>query len=285
LPDKVVFAGNWKLNSNYDLELNLEKTKNQYCDERLIIRGEIISTDKDTMVFETISQDKQGESHIQLLKFTGCWQADEYNQITFSIKKQILPDILTLKGTWQLNNNQQIIYTYEKASLIRKTAVSKVLTFEGFWQINKANRLTYILTNSSQSYFDFRVQIESPNLYPKEGAIKYRIGIGLKNDKSLQMKVICFYGSWKFSRQAGLFFSMDYGDEKIRDIEFGADISLNKKDDIVFSLTNNKKEPLGLNVAFNHAFIKKDNAEAFLRIKDILGKRQASFEAGIRIPF
>lgn len=302
LPSKVSFIGNWKLNSNYDLELNLDETKSQYRAERLILKGEIISTDRDTLAFEIISYNKQGLSptqlnrsstkgtvpafsHIQLLKLTGSWQADEFNRIIFTIKKKASPDVITLEGSWQINKNQQITYIYEKTVLKTKTRISRVLTFEGFWEINSSNRLAYILSRSTESYFDFRVQIESPNLYPKEGLIKYRIGIGLAKDKPSQMKTICLYGSWRFSRKAGLTFQMDYRKGGFRDIEFGANIYLNKKDEIIFFLTDKKKETLGLNITFTHNFLKNSDAEAFLRLKDILDKKERALEVGVRIPF
>lgn len=285
LPSKVSFIGNWKLNSNYDLELNLDETKSQYKADRLILKGEIISTDRDTLAFEMIGRDKVGLIHIQLLKLTGSWQADEFNRIIFTIKKKASPDVITLEGAWQINKNQQIVYTYEKTLLKTKTNNSYILTFEGFWEINRSNRLAYILSQSTKSYFDFRVQLESPNLYPKEGLIKYRIGIGLLKDKPSQMRIICLYGSWRFSRKAGLTFSMDYGKDKFRDIEFGANIYLNKSNEITFSLTDKEKEPLGLSIVFNHMFLKKQDAQAFLRLKDILDKKEAAIEAGVRIPF
>ncbi len=302
LPSKVSFIGNWQLNPNYDLELNLDETKSQYKEDRLILKGEIISTDRDTLAFEIISYNKQGLSptqlnrsstkgtvpafsHIRLLKLTGSWQADEFNRIIFMIKKKALPDVITLEGTWQINKNQQIAYSYEKTGLKTKTRISCVLTFEGFWEINSSNRLAYILSQSTESYFDFRVQIESPNLYPKEGSIKYRIGIGLKEDKPSQMKTVCLYGSWRFSRKAGLTFQMDYGKGRFSDIEFGANIYLNKKDEIVFFLTNKNNESLGLNITFAHKFLKNCDAGAFLRLKDILDKEERALEVGVRIPF
>jgi len=291
LPSKLSFIGNWQINSNYDLELNLDETKSQYKGDRLILKGEIISTDRDTLAFEIITH-KQGLSlsvpestHIQLLKLTGSWQADELNRIIFTIDKRIAPDVITFKGSWQINKNQQITYIYEKTSLKTKSRISRVLTFEGFWEINRSNRLAYILSGSTKSYFDFRVQLESPNLYPKEGLIKYRIGIGLEENKPSKAKTICLYGSWRFSRKAGLFFQMDYGKGRFRDIEFGANIYLNKKDEVGFFLTDKKNEPLGLNITFTHNFLKNSDAEAFLRLKDILDKKERALEVGVRIPF
>ncbi len=301
LPSKLSFIGNWQLNSNYGLELNLDETKSQYKQDRLILKGEIISTDRDTLAFEIITHGKglspselsrsrfkgtvPDATHIQIIKLSGSWQADELNRIIFTIDKRIAPDVITFKGSWQLNKNQQITYIYEKTNLKTKSRISRVLTFEGFWEINSSNRLAYILSQSTKSYFDFRVQFESPNMYPKEGVIKYRIGIGLEENKPSKAKTVCLYGSWRFSRKAGLFFQMDYGKGRFRDIEFGANIYLNKKDEVSFFLTDKKNEPLGLNITFTHKFIKDCDAEAFLRLRELLDKKDIAIEAGVRIPF
>ncbi len=301
LPSKVSFSGNWRLNSNYDLELNLDETKSQYKGDRLILKGEIISTDRDTLAFEIISYNKQGLSptqlnrsstkgtapafsHIQLIKLTGSWQADEFNRIIFRIKKKVSPDVITLEGSWQINKNQQIAYSYEETNLKTKTKISNTLTFEEFWEINSNNRLTYILSHRTESRFDFRVQIESPNLYPQQGVIKYRLGVGLRNGRPSQNKIVSLYGTWKFSHKLGLIFEMDYGKNNFQNIEFGADISLSQKDKISFSLKDTKGEPLGLNITFTHRFLNKLDAETFLRAKEIL-KGESAIEAGVRISF
>ncbi len=285
LPQKISLKGKWKLNSDYDLELILEESENQYRDERLAFRGEIISTDKDMLVFEVVSLDSRGQSHIQLLKLNGSWQADEFNRVVFAVKKKVNPDIITFEGAWQINKNQQVVYTYEKAGLKRKTKVARALTFEGFWDISSANRLSYIFSHSEKSRFDFRVQLGSPSLYPADGIIKYLIGIGVKDNIAKHMKVICLYGSWKLGRRVGLVFSMEYAKGQIRDIEFGASAYLNKKDELIFSLIDKKGEPFGLSIIFSHKFLQKLDARAFLKFKDILDKDEAAVEAGVTIPF
>ena len=78
LPDKINFQGNWQLDENYDLELNLVKAAGKFQEERLVFKGEIISVDKDTFVFQINSQDKRGLNHVQLLKLKGCWQSDGF---------------------------------------------------------------------------------------------------------------------------------------------------------------------------------------------------------------
>lgn len=284
LPGRISFIGNWRLNPNYDLELILNKTDRQYEGDILALKGEIISTDRDSLIFEIKSYDKGGQSHIQIIKLSGCWQADEFNRIIFAVAKKKSPDILALQGAWQLNKSQQIIYTYEKTRLKRKRKICHTLAFEGFWQINNKNKLTYILSRSNASRFDFRIQIESPNLYPQQGVIKYRLGIGIKDSRFYRDRIICLYGVWKFSKKLGLIFEMEYAKGKVYTIEFGTDISLNKRDKVVFSLINKRQEPLGLKIAFSHRFLKQADAEAFVRLKKICGKETA-VESGITIPF
>ncbi len=77
---------------------------------------------------------------------------------------------------------------------------------------------------------------------------------------------------------------MDYGEGEVKQIEFSADISVNQRNEIIFSLKDRNGESLGLNITFTHRFLNKLDAEAFLRVKEIL-KKESAIEAGIRIPF
>ena len=291
LPKKIRFTGTWKLNSNYDLELNLDETRAQCAGDRLIINGEVISAENDCLVFEVItSKAAAGVSggadllSFQLLKFSGTWQADEYNQLAFAVKKDANPDILTLQGTWQINPSQKIIYTYQRIDARTKARVSNVLTFDGFWEISEAERLRYILSANADSRFDFSVQLESKNLYPARGVIKYRIGIGVSSRRRPREKVISLFGAWKFSRSLGLLFEMNYGEGRSYALEFGAEVALNSKDKFIFRLANQRNRPLGLSVTFTHKFLKQHDAEVFIRLKKLLGKEDRA-EVGVRVPF
>lgn len=283
LPGKIIFKGNWQLDKNYDLELVLDKTEKQFQNDILVIKGNIISTDRDILAFETKTYDQNGLLHIQILKLSVIWLADETNCLSFIVKKRS-PDILTLEGDWQMNENQRITYTYEKTDLKTKSKISNTLTFQGFWQLGSANKLTYIFKHSSDSKFDFRAQIETPTIYPQKGVIKYRLGVGMREESPTKEKLISLYGAWKFSRRLGLVFQMDYGEGEVKQIEFSADISVNQRNEIIFSLKDRNGESLGLNITFTHRFLNKLDAETFLRVKEIL-KRESAIEAGVRIPF
>ena len=277
LPERIDLDGRWQLNDERDLEI----ISDRYADNRLLLKINLIGATEDNLTFGLNQLDRQGQSHLRILKLSGFWKADEYNQINFVVEKKTLSDTLIFKGAWQINNNQKITYIYEKTDLKTKTKTVNSLVFEGFWQINSSHKLTYILEHSTKSRFDFRAQLESPNIYPKEGTIKYRIGIGARKERV--KRIIYLYGEWKFDRKLGLAFQMDYGKGKIRNIEFGTTMHLDKENEIMFSLMNKIDESLAINVIFTHRFLKQLDAEAFLRIKKL--QRESGIEAGIRIPF
>lgn len=266
LPEKLVFEGNWKLNSNCDLELELKETSRTQAVPigRLSLKGELISSESDKLIFELSAIDKNGLTKVRLLKLSGTWAADELNRIYFSVSKKESPDILTFQAGWQLNQNQQIIYTYQKANLKTKAQTLSTLTFSGHWQITSVNQLTYILSGGTNSKFDFKVQLETPNIYPKEGAIKYRIGIGLEGlspsfdfaqDKQGTVpKIISLYGTWKMSRKLGVTFDMEYAKGDIQSLAFGAEVNFNKNNEAIFNLKNDFGENLGISVVFTHRF-------------------------------
>ncbi|MFZ2602384.1 MAG: hypothetical protein WAX79_00060, partial [Candidatus Omnitrophota bacterium] len=277
--EKIIFTGNWKLNQNYDLELRLEDNS----EDVLRIKGEIISAEAQRLVFELKTSEENGLTKFRLLKLNGTWQADEYNQLSFVVTKKYLSDILTLEGSWSLNKNQQIEYIWEKTELKRKTKEVSRLEFSGYWQIFEANKLTYIISSATNSRFDFRVQMESLNLYPKAGVIKYRLGIGVKQTKRIEPKIISLYGVWKFSRNLALSFDMGYANSQVHSLQFGAEVNFSKSNEIVFNLLAKDRQNLGASVVFTHRFLKTLDAEVFMRLKKL--KDEAGVDVGVKIPF
>ena len=102
--------------------------------------------------------------------------------------------------------------------------------------------------------------------------------------QSAVSRVIYLYGSWKFSRNLGLSFEMDYDRGRIHAIEFGADVYLSPQDKFTFALTDRRGEPLGFTLTLTHSFLKQVNARAFLRLKGELIEIRG-VETGLRIPF
>ena len=241
------------------------------------IRRRFIAAESDALVIETIqTESKTNRQSLRLLKLKGTWRANDYNEFCFEVTcRKGPPETYTFKGSWKLNNNQQIEYTSEGG---RDT-----LTFKGYWKISSANRLVYILEGSSTSRFEFKVQLESSSIYPKQGSIRYRIGIGIRQSRlTAPGQMLILYGEWKFSRSLGLNFAMDYGQGKIKTMEFGAEVNFGRNK-VIFTLKNELGEPLGLTLTMTHKFLEHLDAEAFIRLK--YRQKEQAIEAGITIPF
>jgi len=267
IPNKIEFRGKWRLTSNHDLALDIEEKEERWQKKSLVLKGEVLDCKENCLIFKVKSRLSPALTRFSLLKLKGRWRADKFNRITFEVSKKEKPDILTFKGAWSLNGNQQIIYKYEKL----KTKFKRGLIFRGFWDISLRNRLSYILEGSeagsrasSLSGFDFRAYLGSPNVYPAKGKIKYRIGIGLKKERV--KRTVTLYGIWKFSRKLGLIFEMDYAG-RIRRIQFAATVDLSRKDRITFTLRDKENKPLGMSLTFRRRFLPRKDFEYFLRLK------------------
>jgi hypothetical protein len=262
------------------------------------LRKRFIAVESDTLVIETIQtwnessrpslrgaegdeaiSEKQRQSHLRILKLKGTWRANDDNELCFEVStRKGPPETYTFKGSWKLNNNQQIEYVSEDGR--------DRLTFKGYWNISLANRLVYALEGSSTSRFEFKVQLESPILYPKKGEIRYRIGVGIRQSRlSAPGQVLILYGEWKFGRNLGLTFQMDYGQGRVREIEFGAEVTFGQNK-VIFALKNELGQPLGVTLTMTHKFLEHLDAEAFIRLKFHKSEQsQQAIEAGITIPF
>ncbi|TAM37205.1 hypothetical protein EPN54_05395 [bacterium] len=241
------------------------------------IRRRFIAAESDSLVIETIQTgSKTLRQRLRILKLKGTWRANDYNELCFEVAlRKGPPQTYTFKGAWKINNNQEIEYTCGQGP--------DVLTFKGHWDISSAARLVYVLEGSSTSRFEFKVQLESPAVYPKQGQIRYRIGIGIRQSRlTAPGQVLILYGEWKFGRNLGLTFRMDYGQGKVREIEFGAEVSFGR-DKVIFALNNEFGEPLGITLTITHKLFKTIDAEAFIRLKYL--QSQCGAEAGITIPF
>jgi len=283
LPQKLKFAGAWKLNKNRDLVLDLSQGRNARRKETLALHGRILPAQGDVLAFELAADCPGNKKEYRILHLTGAWKASEDNGLFFEAKKRVLSDILSLGTGWKLDKRQQVVYTYTKTDLVRRSKSEQTIEFRGSWQLLRKDYLTYILERGTASRFDFRVQAESPNLYPQKGVIKFRLGAGVKQQAKAEPKTLSLYGTWKFGVSPALTFEMDYGEKKVKALTFSADIDLSEKDTIVFTLVDSRRRPLGLQLQFNRKFLKKHDAEAFLRLKKLCD--ESVIEAGVSIPF
>ncbi|MDO8662331.1 MAG: hypothetical protein Q7K98_03825 [Candidatus Omnitrophota bacterium] len=241
------------------------------------LRKRFIAVESDTLVIETIqTESKTLRQRLRVLRLKGTWRANIQNELCFdAVLRRGPPEHYSFKGTWKLNNNQQIEYNCGEGP--------DVLTFKGHWGISSANRLVYALEGSSTSRFEFKVQLESSTLYPKAGQIRYRIGIGArKNRLTAAGQMLILYGEWKFGRDLGLIFQMNYGQGRVKSIVFGAEVTFDHNK-LIFALRNEFGETLGLTLTMTHQFLEDLDTEAFIRLKS--RRNEQAIEVGITIPF
>jgi len=243
-----------------------------------IPRKRFIVAESDGLVIqtETTEASLRGGSHFRLIKLKGTWRANDYNELVFEVAcRKGPPETYTFKGSWKLDSNQQIEYISEDG---RDT-----LIFKGHWDIFSADHIVYALEGSSTSRFEFKVQLESSNIYPKNGQIRYRVGVGIRRNRlNTPGQLLIFYGEWKFGRNLGLTFEMDYGRGRIKEIRFGAEVTFGRNK-VIFALKDRFDEPLGITLTMTHRFLEHLDAEAFIRLKS--RQNEQAIEAGITIPF
>ncbi len=267
IPDKIHFQGNWELDSDHNLILDIRKER-KLSEKKLRLRGKILKAEEDLFIFQIKSTPEFNTSNISYLRFRGFWRTDIFNRIVFEIKKLKSNNSLVFKNAWSVNKNNQITYEYEKL----ETKTKQRFILDGYWDIPGKNKLCYIVTKKVKtkhvkSLLNFNVFLETPNVYPAKGKIKYRVKIGLRNRR--EESLIALNGAWKYGRKFGLIFEMDYGRNKVRRIKFIAQLKIYKKDKLIFALYNSDNFSTGISITFlkHHPQIPNEDFELFLRLK------------------
>lgn len=259
IPHHINLKGEWSLDKNHNLVLTLDRLARETLAEKLTLQGSLIETGKNSLLFAVTTKSKEGTQSTYILKLKGLWQADKYNRLIFMAESQKGKyDILTFSGAWNINKRHELIYSYEKADLIRKSTKIHTLTFKGHWDIKEKSRISYVIDKSSDSVFNFTTGI---GIF-KDKYIKYEVGIGLFNRIE---RSITLYGKWRIDRKTGLIFDIKYGNGKIYSIGFTAETRLSDKDTLLFKLTKEINEGTVGRLEVKHKILKGDG-EAYLRL-------------------
>lgn len=200
LPQQIRFFGDWSLGKDHDLILTLDKWNNQIEGNKLVLKSELLSASGDELVFSLASR-----SSISILRFSGTWQADAHNRLTFQAEKKIgNPDSLVLRGRWEINKENEIIYAYPE----------NTLTLRGHWQITGKNKLSYVLNKRLGLQLDLTAGFERA----ENDSLRYGITIGYGKRK----RTIALFGKWKIDKRTGLFFEIKHDRSGIK---VGAELS------------------------------------------------------------
>ncbi len=271
IPQQVKLKGAWSLNNDHNLVLTLDKWGNQIAGNKLTVESELIDAKDNMLSFALTTKDSENNAHIYIVKLGGRWQADEYNRFTFNVQKETgISDKITLTGAWEVNKQNEIIYTYEKSTAGKKEKITKAVTLKGYWDIAGKHRIKYVLNKEIESEFDFKVSVGK-----SEGrGLEYEIGVGASPSK----KTITLFGSWKVNKKSGLLFEMPCAEGKINSVIFGAWGKLDKNLNLEIRLENKIGEDLGIDVKLSRRIL-EGQGEAFIRA--LRSQKEVSIVAGV----
>ncbi len=275
--NKLSDKGKWEFTKNHELIFTPAQKDN------VTLKGEIIAVDGNNLVLELKGYNRWSLVSLRTWKLSGKWYVDKENRICFSVKNNQTHREFIFENKWEIGENQQIVYRYIKYDLVTKKKIAQQIEFRGAWKLFTGEKLVYLLEGSDNSSFEFKAQLESGTMYPQEGKIKFRLGSGIKKTNS-RAQVICFYGEWKLGAKFGVNFEVDSKKGKPQIFTFGAKARIAPNKELVLSLSDKKSKPLGLDLALNSSFLKRNEAKAFLRLKNLLEKDRA-VEVGVKIPF
>ena len=275
IPHQIKLKGQWSLTDDHRLRLTLDGQGRLTFGDQITLQGEILDVNESSLLFAVTTTTKDKTQSTYVLNLGGTWKADEFNRLSFHVKKEgSRYDILTFNGIWEINENHQIIYQYLKARLIRKKRETHTLTFKGYWDIKDPLRVSYLLSAGTDSAFDFRT---SAGVF-KEGYIKYELGIGLADRVDPVRRRVTLSGKWNLKRDVGLIFEIEYENKETKAIVFGADAKLTDRDTITFKLKNEvENKDIGVNLELSHNIL-KGAGEAFLRL--LKSNRESAIYAG-----
>ena len=259
---QIKLQGTWKLSNDHELVLTLDSWQRGLYGDELTLRGDIIDVKANSIIFAMTTKTARGVQSTYALELGGSWQADAHNRLTFRVRRELGQyDILTFDGIWELNENHQILYRYERAQL--KTRLKRVhtLVFRGWWDIRGRSRLSYSMGASTDSTFDFTTGI---GIFGGD-SIRYELRLGISRRLKPVRKIITLYGKWKIIKRAGLSFEVEYEDRNICPITFMAEASLTDKDAVIFKLRTDRysRDVMG-ELKLSHRILRGDG-EAFLR--------------------
>ncbi len=250
LPAKIVFKGQWRMQPDGTLELFLDENEASDRSQPLKFRCRLVGAGSGTLAFSYKAEDQRKSSQA-LLQFSGCWGSDEGNRLQFYLSRR-KDKSLTFQSDWTVNGNQQIVCRLGSSG---RSNLSEA-ELSGYWEIASATRLRYFLGAGSRYAIDFKAQLESATLRPKDGEIKFRVGAGFHRTAARGDQVIALFGTWKFDKRLGLSFEVDYGPRGRRN---------------------------GLSVTLSRQITRRIGGEMFVRLsKD---KNDRRIEGGITVPF
>ena len=210
LPERMALDGTWKLNERHDLEFGVSASSVWFPGMTISFKTGIISAKSDKIVFSARVTDSGGGVMATVLSFSGRWQADKKNRITFGITRyKGKTDRLVFQGAWKVGKNNELSYTYSTRKLKTKEKNDFSFGLKGFWAL-ESKRIAYKVEGSSDSVLSFSAALETSSIRAKDGEIRYSVGVRFTSggrEREL-VRSIAIHGTWKLGRDLKLGFEV-----------------------------------------------------------------------------
>ena len=281
--EKTALEGEWSLTEDYNLSFRSSVSDSIFSAKTFIVYGEIESVSGNSLNFRARTSDPEMALKACSLQLRGKWQADKDNRLTFLISKTgSAYDVLTFQGAWQVNKNNEVIFTHKRSYLKTKTKQNNLLVFKGFWELGE-KKLVYRLEKGEDSFFAFRVALESKDLTIQGNRIKYTVGIKYqkKNVYKKTVETVSIYGTWHVNKDLKVAFEVHYSGIRREKIVFLIEKLIKKGEKITLLLENSEGEKLGIRLTFSKTF--KSDAELFLSLARF--PKESRIEGGIKVRF
>lgn len=204
-PQKIGFSGNYFLGKENSLIFSLDKWNNQCEGNRLTLRTKIIDAKSDEIAFLLNTRLSETKELVYIMKISGAWQMDKKSRLTFAVKRENgIQDKLTLSGGWEINKNNEIIYSCGSGR--------EIITLKGKWEINDRYHISYQMDDGIGSGFNFKISMGKAVIKGRDMSLNFNIGYDKK---------IIFTGNWKFGKNNAIILeTTPYGEQRSLGLKF-----------------------------------------------------------------
>ncbi len=279
LPYRITLKGHYSLTKDHDILFTLRRSHKQRSEGTLLLKGDIIYVKENSIGFAVTTKSSSSQATTRTLSLNGSWRMDNKKQILFKIEKgRGKYDTLTFTGGWIVNKQNEIEYVYKKTLMKSKEKREERLTFKGSWEVIDNNRINYSLGLKNDSGFELEASLARAGFLGKKNALIYKLGTGISG-KGHVIKTIAIYGKWKLTRRTGLLFEVRYSGKRRSYLSFGAEVRLNKRDELLFLLKDKKNNPLGIEIALRRRFL-GNSGQALLKLLASKEERSVQLNVG-----
>lgn len=275
LPERIALDGTWKLNDKHDLEFGIHASSVWFPGTTITFKTGLISAKANELVFSARISDGAGGVMGCAFAFSGKWQADKNNRLTFVMTRYTgKTNRLVFQGAWQVGRRNELFYTYSTEKLKKKEKDEFSFGLKGHWALG-TRHLVYKVEGSNDSVLSFSAALQTPGIVAKAGEIRYSVGIrftsGGKEKKLLRS--VAIYGTWKLGRDLALGFEAESTVREKNVISFTAEKLIFDNGKLTVGLKTEDGRKFGGEVTFTKALAR--DVELFASLASLAGETRA----------